>query len=447
MKYVLILLLMTLPAPARSATVEHVLLVSVDGLSGSLLGNLLADDVGGEYANFQRLVDEGATTLNARTDFTFTTTLPNHTCMMTGRPVTQPAGQPVTVHHGYTSNVDPGPDDTLHNQGNPAVPYVASAFDVVHDHGRTTALYTGKSKFVLFDQSYDADHGAPDVTGLDDGPDKIDTYAYASSAANHAALLADLASSPPEFCFVHYPDPDTAGHASGWGSETWNDAVKTVDGYLGDLLDAVDANPALQGRTVIILTADHGGTGYGHSTATDWRTYTIPFMVWGAGVDPGANLYTLNLASRTDPGTVRPSYNDPAPIRNGGSGNLALSLLQLPSIPGSTINDAQDLLVASPATAVSPSQSFVQLRAFPNPFRASTELSFDLARAGNVRFSIYDTAGRLVRVLESQQMGPGRHSTFWNGRDASGRSVARGVYYGRLESGAVTETRKLIYVR
>jgi hypothetical protein len=326
---------------------------------------------------------------------------------------------------------------------------VASAFDVVHDHGLSTVLYTGKSKFVIFEQSYDATHGAPDLTGPDDGPDKIDSYLYSSSVAIHAAFLADLSSAPPSFSFVHYREPDTAGHATGWGSATWNDSVKTVNGFLGDILDAVDANPILRDRTVIILTADHGGTGTGHSTASDWRNYTIPYMVWGAGVYQGVDLYAVNLASRLDPGGGRPSYNDSPPIRNGGSGNLALALLELPSIAGSTINDAQDLLVMGTATAVAgaSSGSLLQLRAFPNPFAAQTELAFEITRPGHVRIAIFDVSGRLVRVLKAMQMDRGNHTTFWNGTDADGRSVARGLYFCRIEMGGVEETRKLVYVR
>jgi hypothetical protein len=446
---ILIWLLVALALPTAAAAVDHVILISVDGLRADLLSDLMANDVDGDYASFQRFVDEGATTFNARTDYTYTNTLPNHTCMMTGRPVSQPEGQPDATHHGYTRNVDPLPTDTLHNQGNPAVSYVASAFDVAHDHGLETALYASKSKFVIFEQSYDAANGATDLTGPDDGPDKIDTYENGSSAEIHAALLEDLAAAPARFSFVHYRDPDSAGHASTWGSAAWNASVKTVSGYVGDILDAVQATPQLRGRTVIILTTDHGGTGYGHTSASDWRNYTIPFFVWGAGVYPGVDLYALNLAVRLDPGAGRPSYNDPPPIRNGESGNLAMDLLGLPSVPGSTINAGQDLAVTSPATAVDGTTgwSLAQLRASPNPFGAQTELTFELARAGDVRIRIFDASGRLTRVLRATPMDRGTHTAVWNGRDDSGRSVARGVYYCHFETGGATETRKLVFAR
>ena len=59
----------------------------IDQIYADLLSDLMASDVDGDFASYQRFVDEGASTFNARADYTHTNTLPNHTCMMTGRPV------------------------------------------------------------------------------------------------------------------------------------------------------------------------------------------------------------------------------------------------------------------------------------------------------------------------------------------------------------------------
>ena len=332
---------------AWGADADHVIHISLDGCRGDMLASRLAQD--SELANFRRFVDEGATTFNARTDYTHTITLPNHTSMLTGRPVLQPATQPNTVHHGYTDNGDPGPGVTLHNSGNPNLSYVASVFDVAHDAGLSTALYASKSKFVLYERSYDAAHGAPDASLPDHGTDKIDRYVNLSPAAMHAAFLTEMAANDYAYCFVHYADLDNVGHASGWGSASWQAALRTVDDYLGDIFLLVTTDAELAGRTAIVLTSDHGGVGTGHSNAALVENYTIPVLVWGAGVVPGADLYALNPSSRLDPGTIRPDYNaQPQPVRNGDTGNLTLRLLGLTSVPGSTLNHGQDLVAAGP---------------------------------------------------------------------------------------------------
>ena len=65
--------------------VDHVVQLSIDGLHSGHLENLLLESPD-EYPNFNRLVREGVSTFNARTDFGSPYTLPNHTSMMTGRP-------------------------------------------------------------------------------------------------------------------------------------------------------------------------------------------------------------------------------------------------------------------------------------------------------------------------------------------------------------------------
>ena len=328
-----------------SLAAEHVIHISVDGLNASMLRQSID---AGDAPNFKRLQDEGVWTINARADYTHTNTLPNHTCMFTGRPVLQPKGMPDAPFHNWITNKVPKVGASLHDTNNPHVGYVASVFDVVHDAGLSTALYATKDKFILYDQTYDDNHGAQH----DRGRDKIDVYYYENdgpprfSATVQERFMSDMAARHFNYVFLHYRDTDTTGHALGWGSGGWFYALRNIDGYLGQIMHLVESDATLAGRTAIIVNTDHGGTGFGHDDAQVPGNCTIPILVWGAGVGRG-ELYALNRATRKDPGESRPDYTESdQPIRNGDTGNLALSLLGLGPIPGSVINAKQDLRVA-----------------------------------------------------------------------------------------------------
>ena len=156
--------------------------------------------------------------------------------------------------------------------------------------------------------------------------------------AMHTAVVAGLTADHFSYTFVHYRNPDTAGHASGWGSDPYEAAVVTVSTYLGDLIDTIESDPVLAANTVLIVTSDHGGTDTGHGASTDEQNFTIPLFTWGAGVSPGADLYALN-PDRAVPGDLQIPFDAAAqPIRNGDTGSLALGLLGLPQIDGALMN-------------------------------------------------------------------------------------------------------------
>lgn len=334
--------LVAAPAARAGGAAEYVIQISVDGLGSSYLQAL---EDAGELPNFKRLQTEGAWTHNARTDFDYTITLPNHTCMVTGRPVMDKAASPTAIAgHNWKINSDPG-TRTLHSNCHV---YVKSTFDVAHDNGLRTSMFASKSKFVLYDQSYDAANGAPDTTGADNGRDKIDLYVKDGKSENLIdRFVAEMKSNPFQYSFVHLHDTDSAGHAKTWGSPEYNQALKAVDGYLGKILELVTTDEKLKGKTAIIISADHGGTGLDHFYNKNPLNYTIPFYVWGAGVAQGKDLYALNPSSRVNPLAARIDYTDSGlqPIRNGDGGNLALMLLGLSAIPDSSINATQNLNV------------------------------------------------------------------------------------------------------
>ncbi len=323
---------------------QYVVIISVDGMGSEYVKPLLAAGLASELTTFKRFQAEGSGTLNARNDYNYAVTLPNHVTMITGRGVNGTAG------HNWTSNSDPAPTDTLAlNKGS----YVASGFDVAHDSGLRTGIWSGKSKFNLFQQSYSSTSGAPDVTGVDNGRDKIDfdkVVAGISAASLTVNFTNKMTIAPFSYAFFHYQDPDATGHASGWSTNpasAFAATLKAVDTQIGLILDMVEQQPLLKGRTTIILTADHGGHGTTHGDTANPLDYTIPFYIWGAGVKAGGDLYALNTATRQEPGaTVNPPYTGSQPIRNGDAANLALALLGLSSVPGSTIGSSQDLVTA-----------------------------------------------------------------------------------------------------
>jgi hypothetical protein len=258
--------------------------------------------------------------------------------------------------HHFVANVDPGQPGTLHLLRGK---YVASVFDVVHDSGYSTAFFAGKDKFDVFRRSW-GPFGARDVTGADDGTNKIDlVWIEEDMSTLVGEFLGALGVRHPTYAFLHLRQPDTTGHADTWDltpGSRYLAAVTEVDRQLGRILAHIDNDPELRGHTALILTADHAGdlgtTDHVLVPAVGLvQSGIVPFYVWGAGVHPGADLYALNPSTRLDPGATSPDMHGPQPIRNGEAGNLALELLGLPPIPGSSINARRDLAVTVRETA------------------------------------------------------------------------------------------------
>ncbi len=84
---------------------------------------------------------------------------------------------------------------------------------------------------------------------------------------------------------------------------------------------------------------------------------------------------------------------------------------------------------------------------FPNPFRKSTRISFDIPDESAVRLEIYDVRGRLVKTLvEDRVLPPGRYGFDWRGLDENYRPVATGVYLVRLRVAGKVHRTKVLYL-
>jgi hypothetical protein len=79
----------------------------------------------------------------------------------------------------------------------------------------------------------------------------------------------------------------------------------------------------------------------------------------------------------------------------------------------------------------------------PNPFNATTNISFSLVQSSPVTISIYNVAGQLVSTLaDNQSFDAGTHSVQWNAQ-----SFTPGVYFCRLNANGISQTHRMLMVR
>jgi predicted AlkP superfamily pyrophosphatase or phosphodiesterase len=71
-----------------------------------------------------------------------------------------------------------------------------------------------------------------------------------------------------DFVFLHLDNPDHVGHNDGFGDK-YDEALRVVDGQLGQLLDTVEQQ-SHKGNWLVLVTTDHGrdSSGHGHGSQT-----------------------------------------------------------------------------------------------------------------------------------------------------------------------------------
>lgn len=147
-------------------------------------------------------------------------------------------------------------------------------FAIAREHGLSTAMFVGKQKLW---------HIAP--TGSVDHYEKPGFFCRA--VAKRAVTYFE--SALPDLMFVHFADPDNAGHSSGWMSPAYMTAVQESDRCLGTIVDALERS-GVADSTLLIVTADHGGSGRSHSGRGKELDTRIPWIVRGPEIRPGSLL-------------------------------------------------------------------------------------------------------------------------------------------------------------
>jgi hypothetical protein len=98
-------------------------------------------------------------------------------------------------------------------------------------------------------------------------------------------------------------------------------------------------------------------------------------------------------------------------------------------------------------SADAPAGDLTLLQNAPNPFKAATTVTYEIARRARLKVEVVSVEGRLVKTLWAGTADPGRHRLTWDGTDSNGRRVASGVYLYRVTGEAGTANRKMVLLQ
>ncbi len=110
-------------------------------------------------------------------------------------------------------------------------------------------------------------------------------------------------------------------------------------------------------------------------------------------------------------------------------------------------NTGQITLHGPVSVEIAAPQEFVLQQNYPNPFNPTTQIRYELPKAGHVVLSIFNSLGQEVRRLVDREQPAGYHLVTWNGRDQNGKPVPSGVYHYRLQVGDFVSTKKMIIAK
>ncbi len=234
---------------------EHAVIISVDGLRPDAISAAGA-------TNLMGLIRQGAWCPTAST-IQLSRTLPSHTSMLTGLDL---------HHHGVR-----------HNGYTPGSISSPTVFTACKKAGKSTAMYISKEKL-----RYLAVPGSVDFLY---GPDPWDQPNSRTWSAMEIAGIFRETWRPAGYAmsFIHLREPDGAGHTYGWMSPPYLEAVREIDAAIGDMVRTIRESGRMD-RTVLIISADHGGHDLDHGGPSSEDT-TIPWICVGPGVPRGLIIH------------------------------------------------------------------------------------------------------------------------------------------------------------
>jgi predicted AlkP superfamily pyrophosphatase or phosphodiesterase len=230
----------------NSWATNPIIVISIDGLRPDAITSDKAITI-------DELKQNGISFINATT-VRPSTTLSGHTSMLTGLDPSV---------HGLTW------DDYRPDYGPVRFP---TALEIAHNAGFRTAAFVAKPKLLHLNR-----------------PGSVDHFVQTGKKGQAIAAAFDEyvnKNGLPDVTFLHLPDPDSHGHVSLWMSFLYFHGVKEADRAVNSIV-SLARKASGEKKPTIIITADHGGFGFGHYSDIN-ENNNIPFIVNGENIPAGA---------------------------------------------------------------------------------------------------------------------------------------------------------------
>ncbi|KAB2925726.1 MAG: T9SS type A sorting domain-containing protein [Bacteroidetes bacterium] len=211
-------------------------------------------------------------------------------------------------------------------------------------------------------------------------------------------------------------------HIAKWNGSTWDTVSLGLKGNTSGITDmAVDKS----GRLYIVgkFTSIGGNAAYKYFArwnGTTWEnlgTATSSFQqdMAMARADTRGNIYVSGYFGYIDGYS---SQNFAAYINDPGA-----------------LESVQRVRTTAP-------EGFILQQNYPNPFNPSTVIRFSVPAASKVTLSVYDVVGRKVATLTEGEMEAGTYEAAFHAQ-----GLSSGLYFCRLQAGAVDLTRKMMLLK
>ncbi len=227
--------------------------------------------------------------------------------------------------------------------------------------------------------------------------------------------------------------------------ETWTQSSNGLSNYssVHKVVEADNYLFAAAGDGVYV--SDDGGNNW--TLKNNGMTSTIMLTVEAYGSTVLAGTAEGYAYKSTDYGNTWTSINDGLPPVGYTSAIEAFNISG-PNLMCATFSTdifwrpADQVVTSVREENNSAPKVFALSQNYPNPFNPTTQISYNIPKAGMVHINVYNVLGERVAEIENGFRQAGSYNVTFNASD-----LASGVYYYRIESGSFTSTKKMILLR